>query len=111
MALGELRQALFEQSYSGGRGRVLAVVSAIEDQRAQLAAWEAFTRWALVVRMARIPQPQTAPITTYYMNTYPQYMPMQTQTPSVIFRSSATPTMAPAPLQWRVVNSAVDGHS
>merc|ERR1719272_994967 len=38
-------------------------------------------------------------------------MPMQTQTPSVIFRSSATPTMAPAPLQWRVVNSAVDGHS
>jgi len=81
-SLEALREALLEQSYSGGRGRVLAVVSAIEDQRLQLAAWEAFTRWALLVRMERQPQTQALPVTTYYMYP-PTTMPVQ-QPPRVL---------------------------
>jgi len=56
MALNELRETLAEQFGCGGvRARVHGVVAAIEDQRVQLAMWEAFTRWALLVRMQRAP--------------------------------------------------------
>jgi hypothetical protein len=86
-SLEELRDVLYEQFRAGRGGRVSSVVSAIEDQRMQLAIWEAFTRWALLVRMERTAKLQATPMMSTFMNTYTPWQP-QALPRSVIYQGS-----------------------
>jgi hypothetical protein len=118
-ALDALRQQFAEIS-SHGPGRVLSVVSAIEDQRDRLMLWETFARWSLIVRMERTSGTlQVAPVTRSWTTTYlpqivgeaylPQYVPLvagppRSATPSYVYPASQVTTSArfspSAALSW-----------
>jgi len=127
-AVEELSRAL---QNSGGRGSVLALISTIQDQWMQLATWEVFTRWSLIVRKERpldsVQVLEAKPLGMYYSNrTILQpasqqvyYRPAQVTASNALsaeeayqsLRGTQSPGIpgAPSTFGWRFVNAEQQG--
>jgi len=126
------RAALERQRWgSGAPGRVLAVVSAIEDQRLRMTKWQALMVWAHAARLARAAQGRGIQI-VQFRRPGPVPVPVSRVSTVASPRTTAVPvscvpaprtvsytldapkmrlpqsTQVPAALGWRVVNAGLD---
>jgi len=92
-----MRKMAMETSGSHGPGRVLSVVSAIEEQRSWLILWEAFARWGSAVKSARGMPTPNAPPATYFQ--YPPVLSTYNGSFSPSTYSTHITSASPPPLQ------------